>query len=963
MTLAGALVVALLLYLSQRDTLRQAEAYKLHKQDIEKVKGAPHRLDLSLLTKTQECALYAGPLRWRGHPAGRMAPTTKLLLLPLEERPKFRNSDQSRFLTAFPPSALELLPAGPFAQAATTNNAFLRSISHDRLFYSFRATANLPQPHGAKPFGGWESPGAGIRGHFVGHYVSALALAAASGDVELLQRSRDALRILAICQRAHTAAGRVGYLAAFPEHEFEKAESLGVQGNVWVPHYASQKVLSGLLEQHEIGMEDALPIALSMASHIVRRAVKQREEKGENNWAEALNYEVGALGDVFVSLARYTKNESWLHAAALFDRNCFTGALATAGLLHNNISSNLIENVPFIISMGGVDEPQSDAEARAAFAAMQGMHANAQLAYILGAANRFEATSEERAGLATVGFWRQLQSTYTFLTGGSSFQEEWRGNKYSHDAQADALHHRGKGNVVAHDHQESCVTHNSMLLAKRLVSWEGVRISNGEDVEALSFTSLLSLCGWYERALYNGVLGTQRGTQPGALIYMLPLGGGVSKAGGSHGWSNTYGHFWCCMGSAIEAFGRLNQAVFWLGGSSTLYVLQLVPTTLKWEERGVKVKLEADIPGELRTLNPGKDAIGPLETRLCVTSISTSLSDPKPIRIGFRMPQWATFIEARVGDRLFDAKPQSLLHVNLVPDGLCLSIRLQPALELRPSSEPLLKAVFWGPLLLAALTKGDRRVYISGAASFHKKSYTWLTPVPQSARNQLRSLRVASFMQGGSELVLAHNEIGKSIRLDASVTPLPTRAGRRGGSDEAMAATWRVLPSRGSLQSAIAGLVPIALESFDFPASFVTVSAVGQELLLLHGKRRGGAGNDQLWWLRRVNETRDTFNLESFHFTGMWLARSKFERRRVILAPQSIGGSGSPLEIRLGEAFADYAPVSFWGTMNISSSCLGLEECDARSYLFVPLNGILDEHYSAHICVISKGSAAPRWCK
>ena len=36
---------------------------------------------------------------------------------------------------------------------------------------------------------------------------------------------------------------------------------------------------------------------------------------------------------------------------------------------------------------------------------------------------------------------------------------------------------------------------------------------------------------YHERTLYNAVLGTQRGTLPGEMLYMMPMGSGVSKAG------------------------------------------------------------------------------------------------------------------------------------------------------------------------------------------------------------------------------------------------------------------------------------------------------------------------------------------------------------------------------------------------------------------------------------------------
>ena len=34
---------------------------------------------------------------------------------------------------------------------------------------------------------------------------------------------------------------------------------------------------------------------------------------------------------------------------------------------------------------------------------------------------------------------------------------------------------------------------------------------------------------YYERAMLNAVLGTQRGTLPGHMLYQYPMGGGVSK--------------------------------------------------------------------------------------------------------------------------------------------------------------------------------------------------------------------------------------------------------------------------------------------------------------------------------------------------------------------------------------------------------------------------------------------------
>lgn len=105
----------------------------------------------------------------------------------------------------------------------------------------------------------------------------------------------------------------------------------------WVPHYAVHKLLAGLLQMHEaIGRAaaGALPLVLGMADYLWRRAAAARLARGAAAWRESLNYEVGALLETYAQLAALTSNASWLRAAALFDRACFTGPLALAGAHH-----------------------------------------------------------------------------------------------------------------------------------------------------------------------------------------------------------------------------------------------------------------------------------------------------------------------------------------------------------------------------------------------------------------------------------------------------------------------------------------------------------------------------------------------------------------------------------------------------------------------------------------------------
>ena len=59
----------------------------------------------------------------------------------------------------------------------------------------------------------------------------------------------------------------------------------------------------------------------------------------------------------------------------------------------------------------------------------------------------------------------------------------------------------------------------------------------------------VSYADYCERALTNGVLSIQRGTEPGVVIYMLPQGRGVSKAKTYFGWGTKFDSFWCCYGT------------------------------------------------------------------------------------------------------------------------------------------------------------------------------------------------------------------------------------------------------------------------------------------------------------------------------------------------------------------------------------------------------------------------------
>ena len=153
----------------------------------------------------------------------------------------------------FPLGAVRLLD-GPFKHAQDLDRQYLLSLEVDRWLHAFRVNAGPPS--GAKPYGGWEEPKSEVRGHFVGHYLSACALIYAStGDERLKQKGEALVAGLAACQSEFPS----GYLSAYPEEFIDRVEK---QKQVWAPYYTLHKSFVGLLDMYVLcGDQQALQVA------------------------------------------------------------------------------------------------------------------------------------------------------------------------------------------------------------------------------------------------------------------------------------------------------------------------------------------------------------------------------------------------------------------------------------------------------------------------------------------------------------------------------------------------------------------------------------------------------------------------------------------------------------------------------------------------------------------------------
>src|ERR1035438_4868238 len=152
-------------------------------------------------------------------------------ILPFQDPVRFTRKDVPARVQPFPMTQVRLLPSA-LLEAAEWNRSYMSRLPADRLLHSFRLNAGLPS--NAEPLGGWEvyiapTPGrrpngdGELRGHFIGHFLSASAqIYASMGDKEAKARSEEHTSELAKCQQK---LGPSGYLSAFPTRKSTRLNS------------------------------------------------------------------------------------------------------------------------------------------------------------------------------------------------------------------------------------------------------------------------------------------------------------------------------------------------------------------------------------------------------------------------------------------------------------------------------------------------------------------------------------------------------------------------------------------------------------------------------------------------------------------------------------------------------------------------------------------------------------------
>jgi len=348
-----------------------------------------------------------------------------LFLAALSIRPA--NSDDTLFasakvgIQAYPFSLKDVrLLEGPFKQAMERDLEYMLSLEPDRLLHSFRQTAGLPTS--SKPYGGWEDPAGSapsgeLRGHSIGHYLSACAFMSASTGNDRIKANADyVVAELAKCQKA---LGPSGYLSAYPEEFFDRVFSVR---RVWAPFYTLHKIMAGLVDMYEqTGNAQALETVEKMAHW-----VKSRTGRSDEGHMEiVLNHtEQGGMNEVLTNIFSLAGNPEYLETARRFDEKHYTVPLSE----HRDV--------------------------------LKGEHVNSFIPNIIGAAREYEMTGDPALYEIATYFWNQVTGARSYVTGGTSNGEGWQADPYVISTE------------LGKDSHESCCTYNMLKLTRHLFSWE-----------------------------------------------------------------------------------------------------------------------------------------------------------------------------------------------------------------------------------------------------------------------------------------------------------------------------------------------------------------------------------------------------------------------------------------------------------------------------------------------------------
>ena len=363
-----------------------------------------------------------------------------------------------------------MLYDGDLKRREGANRQYLMKLTNDNLLFNYKVEAgryhgrNIPQ--GAH--GGWETPVCQIRGHFLGHWLSAAAIRFhEAGDLELKLKADLIVDELAECQRDNGGQ----WVAPIPEkylHWIAEGRS------IWAPQYNIHKLFMGLIDMHQFtGSQKALEVADRFADWFVEWSGTFTREKFDN----ILDMETGGMLESWADLLGITGNNKY---ATLLER-----------YYRSRLFHPLLEN----------KDPLTN------------MHANTTIPEVLGCARAYEVTGDSKWMEIVKAYWTcAVTERGTLATGGNTAGEVWM-PKMKMKAR------------LGDKNQEHCTVYNLIRLAEFLFRHTGDP-AYAQYIEYNLYNGIMTQA-YYQEYYLTGHKHNNPGT--GLLTYFLPMKAGLSK--------------------------------------------------------------------------------------------------------------------------------------------------------------------------------------------------------------------------------------------------------------------------------------------------------------------------------------------------------------------------------------------------------------------------------------------------
>lgn len=351
----------------------------------------------------------------------------------------------------FPLGDITLLD-GPLKHARDLNVQVLLKYDCDRMLAPYRKEAGL-QPR--KPsYPNWD----GLDGHVGGHYLSALAINAATGNEECRKRMEymiSELQLVLDANNQRPEAWCHNYIGGVPNSAkmwtaFSKGD-FGPYFGTWAPFYNIHKMYAGLRDAWlYCGNEQAKNLFLKFCDW----AVDITRDLNDEQMEKMLGNEHGGMNEVLADAYAITGEQKYLNCARRFSHKLL--------LVPMEEGKDCLDN----------------------------MHANTQIPKVIGYQRIAELAHDVQYHNASEYFWEIVTRQRSLAFGGNSRRE----------------HFPTKGNCIDYindiDGPESCNTYNMLKLT--------------EDLNRVKPNGMYG--DFYETAMFNHILSAQH-PQHGGYVY------------------------------------------------------------------------------------------------------------------------------------------------------------------------------------------------------------------------------------------------------------------------------------------------------------------------------------------------------------------------------------------------------------------------------------------------------------